>query len=156
MHRSALPNLPRLLHLYEGCARVLAGTVDGANIIKLSVAEPQVSYLAYPRFDRDAHPALSAAVTVSLGKLTVTLRDYNRSENPPVIHRKEEFVAADHPRRVLWERLTRAEIRAGLYEHPERIGTIQGWHDTLTGAGVTVRGHRLTRNHPDEPGQLPR
>jgi len=34
VRRSALPNLPRLLRLYEGCARVLAGTVDGANIIK--------------------------------------------------------------------------------------------------------------------------
>jgi DNA phosphorothioation-associated putative methyltransferase len=150
-HRSALPHLPRLLRLYEGCARVLAGTVDGANIIKLSVTEPQVSYLAYPRFDADAHPALSAAVTVSLGKLTVTLRDYSRSENPPVIHRKEEFVTADHPRRALWERLTRAEIRTGLYEHPERIGTLQGWQDTLTAAGVTVQGHRLSRNRPPEP-----
>jgi DNA phosphorothioation-associated putative methyltransferase len=148
VHRSALPSLPRLLRLYEGCARGLAGTVDGANIIKLSVAEPQVSYLSYPRFDADAHPALSAAVTVSLGKLTVTLRDYSRSVNPPVIHRKEEFVAADHPRRALWEKLTRAEIRAGLYEHPERIGTLQGWHDTLAAAGVTVRGHRLARHPP--------
>jgi DNA phosphorothioation-associated putative methyltransferase len=146
VHRSALPHLPRLLRLYEGCARVLAGTVDGANIIKLSVAEPQVSYLAYPGFERDAHPALSAAVTVNLGKLTVTLRDYSRSENPPVIHRKEEFVVADHPRRPLWEKLTRTEIRAGLYGHPERIGTLQGWQDTLTAAGVTVQGHRLRRN----------
>jgi DNA phosphorothioation-associated putative methyltransferase len=150
VHRSALPNLPRLLRLYEGCSRVLAGTVDGANIIKLSVTAPQVSYLAYPRFDTDAHPALSAAVTVSLGKLTVALRDYSRSENPPVIHRKEEFVAADHPRRALWAQLTRAEIRAGLYEHPERIGTLQGWQGTLAAAGVVVRGHRMTRNRPAE------
>jgi DNA phosphorothioation-associated putative methyltransferase len=153
VHRSALLRLPRLLRLYEGCARVLTGTVDGANIIKLSVSEPQVSYLAYPAFDRDAHPALSAAVTVNLGKLTVTLRDYSRSENPPVIHRKEEFVAAGHPRRALWEKLTRAEMRAGLYEHPERIGTLQGWQDTLTAAGVTVRGHRLRRVHPAEPAR---
>jgi DNA phosphorothioation-associated putative methyltransferase len=148
VHRSALPNLPRLLRLYEGCARVLAGTVDGANIIKLSVTGPQISYLAYPRFDTNAHPALSAAVTVSLGKLTVALRDYSCSENPPVIHRKEEFVTADHPRRALWAQLTRAEIRAGLYEHPERIGTLQGWQGTLAAAGVMVRGHKMTRNRP--------
>jgi DNA phosphorothioation-associated putative methyltransferase len=145
VHRSALAQLPPLLRLYEGCAGVLAGTVDGANIVKLSVAEPQVSYLSYPRFDRDAHPALSAAVTVSLAKLTVALRDYRRSDNPPVIHRKEEFVAVGHPGRALWEKLTRAEVRAGLYEHPERIGTLQGWQDTLAGAGMMVRGHRLTR-----------
>jgi DNA phosphorothioation-associated putative methyltransferase len=145
VHCSALPQLPRLLRLYEGCAQILTGTVDGASIIKLSVAEPQVSYLSYPRFDRDAHPSLSAAVTVNLSKLTITLRDYSRSDNPPVIHRKEEFVAVDHPRRELWERLTRAEIRAGLYEHPERIGTLHGWQETLTVAGVKICGHRVSR-----------
>jgi DNA phosphorothioation-associated putative methyltransferase len=159
VHRSALARLPPLLRLYEGCAQALAGTVERANIIKLSVAGPQVSYLAYPSFDRDAHPTLSAAVTVSLSKLTVSLRDYAGSDNPPLIHRKEEFVAADHPRRELWERLTRAEIRAGLYEHPEKIGTLRGWQETLAAAGVDLRGHRLTRTRSgitapqSEPGQ---
>ncbi len=155
IHRSAIPLLPPLLRLYEGCAQALSGTVDGANIIKLSVTAPQVSYLSYPRFDRDAHPTLAAAVTVSLSKLTVDFRDYSRSDSPPLLHRKEEFIAAGYPRRALWEKLTHAEIRAGLYEHPERIGTLQGWRDTLAAAGVTVRGHRLTRNRPvfTEPGQ---
>lgn len=58
VHRSALGLLPPVLRVYEGCARVLAGTVDHANMIKLSVTEPQVSYLTYPDFDRDAHPTL--------------------------------------------------------------------------------------------------
>jgi DNA phosphorothioation-associated putative methyltransferase len=145
VHRSALPYLPTLLRLYEGCAQALVGTVEGANVIKLSVTCPRISYLSYPRFDRDAHPTISAAVTVNLAKLTVDFRDYSKSENPPLLHRKEEFVAADHPRRDLWERLTRSEMKAGLYEHPERIGTLGGWETTLETAGVMVRGHRLTR-----------
>ena len=155
IHRSAIPLLPPLLRLYEGCAQALSGTVEGANIIKLSVTAPQISYLSYPRFDRDAHPTLAAAVTVSLSKLTVDFRDYSRSDSPPLLHRKEEFIPAGYPRRALWEKLTHAEIRAGLYEHPERIGTLQGWRDTLAAAGVTVRGHRLTRNRPvfTGPGQ---
>lgn len=145
VHRDALAHLPPLLQVYEGCARVLSGTVDQANMIKLSVTQPQVSYLSYPSFDRDAHPTLAAAVTVNLRRLTVDWRDYSSSENPPLIHRKEEFVAADHPRRALWEKLTRAEMRVGLYEHPERIGTLEGWREILALAGVEVRGHRLTR-----------
>ena len=68
VHRSALAELPPLLQVYEGCARVLSGTVDQANLIKLSVTQPQVSYLRYPNFDRDAHPTLAAAVTVNLRK----------------------------------------------------------------------------------------
>lgn len=146
VHRSAMAEIPPVLQVYEGCARVLAGTVDQANMIKLSVTEPQVSYLTYPDFDRDPHPTLRSAITVSLRKLTVDWRDYSRSENPPLLHRKEEFLGADDPRRMLYERLTRAEMRAGLYEHPERIGTLTGWQATLAAAGVGLRGHRLVRD----------
>ena len=37
-------------------------------MIKLSVTEPQVSYLTYPDFDRDPHPTLRSAITVNLRK----------------------------------------------------------------------------------------
>lgn len=112
-------------------------------MIKLSIVEPQVSYLTYPDFDKDPHPTLRSAITVNLRKLTVEWRDYSRSDNPPLLHRKEEFLGADHPRRPLYERLTRSELRAGLYEHPERIGTLKGWQNVLALAGVTCRGHQL-------------
>jgi len=148
VHRSALGTLPAALRVYEGCAQVLTGTVDTANIIKLTVAEPQISYLSYPSFDKDAHPILATAVVVNLRQLTVSFRDYTRSANPPLLHRKEQFLAADHPRRELYARLTRAEERAGLYEHPEQIGTRDGWAATLAARGVTCRGHRLFRVGP--------
>jgi DNA phosphorothioation-associated putative methyltransferase len=154
VHRSALAELPPLLQVYEGCARVLSGTVAQANMIKLNVTQPQVSYLSYPRFDRDAHPTLSASVTVNLRRLTVDWRDYSRSENPPLLHRKEEFMGTDDPRRNLYTKLTRAELRAGLYEQPELIGTLHGWRATLDRAHLTIRGHRLApsalpnRDHP--------
>lgn len=149
VHLSAMAEIPPVLQVYEGCARVLAGTIASANMIKLSIVEPQVSYLTYPNFDKDAHPTLQSAVTVNLRKLRVDWRDYSRSDNPPLLHRKEEFLALEHPKRALYERLTRAEIRAGLYEHPERIGTLKGWQATLEQAGVHVRGHRLTRARSD-------
>ena len=57
IHRSRWRSF-RPFQVYEGCARVLAGTVEKANMVKLSVTQPQVSYLGYPRFDRDAHPTL--------------------------------------------------------------------------------------------------
>ncbi|WP_280257680.1 DNA phosphorothioation-associated putative methyltransferase [Nocardia abscessus] len=145
VHRSALAELPPVLQVYEGCARVLSGTVEHANLIKLSVGQPQVSYLVYPRFDRDAHPTLAASITVNLKSLSVERRDYSRSDNPPLIHRKEEFVGREDPRRELYAKLTRAEQRAGLYQHPERIGSLRGWEATLAAAGVRVGGHRLFR-----------
>jgi len=145
VHRSAMAELPPVLQVYEGCARVLAGTVPSANMIKLSATEPQVSYLTYPDFDRKPHPTLRSAITVNLRRLSVDWRDYSRSDNPPLLHRKEEFLGSDNPRRAMYERLTRAEVRAGLYEHPERIGTLKGWEATLAAAGVVLRGHRLAK-----------
>lgn len=153
VHRSALAELPPILQVYEGCARVLSGTVDQANLIKLSVSHAQVSYLSYPRFDRDAHPTLSSAVTVNLRKLSVDWRDYRRSENPPLLHRKEEFIGQGDPRRELYSKLTRSELRTGLYEYPERIGTLRGWEETLSMARVVIRGHRLQKVlDADQPG----
>lgn len=145
VHRSALAELPPLLQVYEGCARVLAGTIQNANMIKLSVAQPQISYLSYPRFDSDPHPTLSSSVTVNLKALTVDWRDYSKSANPPLLHRKEEFLGAENPRRASYSRLTKAEVRAGLYAHPERIGMLQGWLAELSAAGIEIRGHRLFR-----------
>ena len=145
VHRTALGELPPILQVYEGCARALSGTVEYANLIKLSVTEPQVSYLAYPAFDRDAHPTLASSVVVNLRKLSVDWRDYRQSPNPPLLHRKEEFLGQEHPRRRLYETLTRAETRSGLYARPELIGNLKGWEDALNRAELRVRGHRLVR-----------
>ncbi|MGY1746749.1 DNA phosphorothioation-associated putative methyltransferase [Blastococcus sp. SYSU D00695] len=148
IHRDALRHLPPVLQVYEGCARVLAGTVEDANLIKLSVTQPQVSFLSYPTFERDAHPTLAIAVTVNLWKLTVDWRDYRQVTNPPLLHRKEEFVSPDDPRRELYARLSKAEHRKGLYADPARIGARAGWEAVLAQAGVTVKGHRLVRRRP--------
>lgn len=145
VHASALGELPAVLQVYEACARILSGNVATANVLKLSVVEPQVSYLSYPCFDRDAHPVLETAVTVNLRSLSVNFRDYKRSDNPPLLHRKEEFLGSGDHRRKLYSRLTRSEIRAGLYDHPEQIGHLKGWAATLTKADVRLAGHRLVR-----------
>jgi len=145
VHRSALAEIPPMLQVYEGCARVLAGTVERANMVKLSVTEPQVSYLSYPKFDTDAHPTLESAVVVNLRKLSVDYRDYRRSGNPPILHRKEEFVGQESPDRRKYERLTRSEVLEGLYKDPSVIGTRRGWQSVLKQHQVEVRGHRLYR-----------
>lgn len=145
VHTSALHELPALLRVYEGCARALVGTVEAANLIKLSREEPQVSYLEYPKFDLDAHPALKRSVVCDLRGLNVSTRNFDIRPNPPILHRKELFVAPDYPRRASFERLTAAEERHCLYADPSRIGTRDGWMAVCDEAGVEVRGHRVVR-----------
>lgn len=145
VHESALADLDPILRLYEGCARAFIGSVEGANIIKLHRDTPKVSYLAYPDFDKDPHPALCSSLVVSLQTFRADLRSYERSENPPILHRKEEFVADGYPLREKFARLTAQEERYGLYAHPNSIGTREGWMTQLRGFKLDLRGHRVVR-----------
>lgn len=146
VHVDAVAELSLLLRLYEGCARGYLGAVPGANIVKLANDEPKVSYLSYPDFDRDPHPALAASVSVNLQTFRVRQRHYANNGNPPILHRKETFVSQDHPDRSKFERLTRIEMANGLYENPALIGTRAGWEAVLRAKGLEFRGHRLVRS----------
>ncbi len=64
VHRTALEALDPLLRVYEGCARAYLGTLDGANLIKLHRHSGKVSYLFYPDFETDPHPAYGAASSI--------------------------------------------------------------------------------------------
>jgi len=145
VHVDALPALAPILRIYEGCARAYFGHVDGANVIKLNRQRPQISYLWYPDFDSDPHPALTECLVVNLRGLEVTHRDYGDSPNPPILHRKEEFLAPDDDRRPKFERLTLQEERRGLYENPAVIGTRERWDALLEEKGLRLRGHQLVK-----------
>ena len=145
VHHSALPHLPPLLRVYEGCGRQLAGAVEGLTLIKLARQRPQVSYLVYPDFDTVGHPLLAETYVADLARLELHRRDYRRSENPPILHRKELLVAADYRGRLRFERLTAAEERLGLYDTPRLIGTRNGWAALLQSRGIGLRGHRTVR-----------
>lgn len=145
VHREVLEQLAPILRVYEGCARSFAGSVDGANVVKLGRQRPSVSYLSYPRLEKQPHPPLVSSLKVDLGRLRIHRRSFAASENPPILHRKEELVAPDHPSRELWSRLTAQEERWALYANPSEIGTKQQWEELLARTGVTYRGHRLIR-----------
>lgn len=144
VHVSALDDLPSLLRVYEGCGQALAGTVAEATIVKLHREKPQVSYLSYPTFDRNPHPALATVLIARLGSLKLTYRDFRGSENPPILHRKETFVGPGYPQRDLYARLTKQEERHGLLSS-QTIGARVGWGEALAARGLALRGHRLVR-----------
>ena len=151
-HVDAVPLWPAELRILISAAEAILGGVAGATIIKAHLNKPRVSWLVYPDFDTDPHPALAASWVVDLRELDVRPFDYRERQNPPVLHRKELFVAEDHPRRATFERLTRQEERHGLLDAPASIGTLRGWQDRLNEAGWTLRGHRLVRSRDATEG----
>lgn len=145
VHHTALEHLSPVLRVYEGCARQLAGTVEGLTLVKLFRQRARVSYLSYEDFDRVAHPALQNAVVADLARLDLYFRDYTRSASPPVLHRKELFVAGDYPDRLRFARLTAREAKLGLLDANGNIGTRSGWRTVLDRHRLTIHGHRIYR-----------
>lgn len=145
VHRSALDELVPLLRVYEGCARAYLGEIEGANLIKLHRHSGKVSYLVYPDFETQPHPALVRSVKLSLRTREIDSYDYASSANPPVLHRKETFLHPGHPLFEKFARLTRQEEMHGLLEDTASIGTRDGWENRLREKGFGLRGHRLIR-----------
>jgi hypothetical protein len=83
IHISALNALEELLQQYESRARSATPQAQSATIVKFSTSKLKISYLFYPDFDTDPHPALQASIQVDLETLEVTHRDYSKSKNPP-------------------------------------------------------------------------
>ena len=154
IHESALDQLSPVLRLYEGCACGLIGRIEDANIIKLNRTEPKISYLSYPEFETDPHPALALSVTVHLQTFRVKSRDYRKYSNPPILHRKEAFLASDHKFYEKFARLTRIEASKGLYDDTDRIGTRDTWNKLLMERGLSFKGHRLVRRRERQPQSI--
>ncbi|MFJ8853579.1 DNA phosphorothioation-associated putative methyltransferase [Streptomyces sp. NPDC102437] len=143
VHRRAMPRIPTILRLYEQCASIAAGRPPAWSIVKLRHQSRGVSWLDYPEFDSDPHPRLSTSYAVDLKTLKASFLSYADSTNRPLLHRKHEFLAPDDPDVPKYQRLTEAEVRAGLYEHPHLIGNEEGWERELARTGRSLRGHRL-------------
>lgn len=121
------------------------------NLIKFRTGELKVSFLNYPDFMEDPHPALRHAVTIDLASGKARHTDYADNLNPPILHRKETFLAPEHPRRAGFDALTKAEEAAGLYEHTATIGFKLNWERLLREKGVVIEGHRLRRLENSSP-----
>jgi len=145
VHRSALDALEPLLRIYEGCGRAFLGEVEGANIIKIHRRTGKLSYLAYPEFEDDPHPALVRSVRVNLRSRQIDSIDYSQSVNPPILHRKETFLIESDPLHAKFAKLTAQEEKHGLLDETSRIGTREGWSRRLAANGFTLKGHRLVR-----------
>jgi len=144
VHIDAYEHLPAILKVFEGCARRLLGEVEEATLIKLYRTGKGVSYLAYPDFDRVAHPSLRRSDVVDLVDLRHSVRTYLDGPTSPILHRKETFIHKSDSR---WERfsaVTRQEEEIGLLGKNVMIGLRHQWDALLLERGAVIDGHSIT------------
>jgi DNA phosphorothioation-associated putative methyltransferase len=150
VHVSALDQLDPLLRLYEGCASRTIGRPEEATVVKFHVQKPQITYLFYPGFDKEPHPALHTSMAIGLRDLHVRYRDYD-PDNPPLLHQKDQLVMTDYPGYEKFAKLSQQEHRWGLLDDVKAIFNRQGWEQCLLAHGAELRGHRIVwRKDADE------
>lgn len=145
VHRSALDYLAPVLRVYEGCGRAYIGEIEGANLIKLHRFSGKISYLVYPDFETDPHPALMRSVKIDMRHRQLDCQEFGQGGNPPILHRKETFLHEMHELREKFAKLTAKEEKAGLLDETATIGTRDGWDARLAEKGFALRGHQLVK-----------
>ncbi|MEO8496284.1 MAG: DNA phosphorothioation-associated putative methyltransferase [Planctomycetota bacterium] len=143
LHRDAVPMLSPILRIYEGCARAYVGSMDDMNIVKLHRFSGKVSYLSCDDFERDAHPAITSTVKLSLRTLRLDYFDHSESENPLLLDQKERMVVGEHPSRSKFERLSKQEFNHRLLDDSTDMRSRRQWQESLGLLGFQLRGHRL-------------
>lgn len=113
------------------------------NVVKLVERENKVSLLNYAAFFEDPFPPLAAAWAVDLDARAVRKLTYDLNNNPPILHRKELLLPANHPQRARFEHLTEGLESYGLYTNTRNIGRRRAWNARLAEAGIWIDDHKV-------------
>jgi DNA phosphorothioation-associated putative methyltransferase len=126
------------------------------NVVRIREDTDEVALLQYPRFFEEAFPALIHSWRVHVPSGLVSFRDYSRSFNPPILHRKELLLLSSHPERPVFEARTRFAESIGLFDDPVRIGFRRQWEELVASKGyLIVDGEFTPASNADLAGEAP-
>jgi DNA phosphorothioation-associated putative methyltransferase len=155
IHKSAFELLPN--ELSQFILRVAAALKIGSenwNLLKLYKRDFKISLLNYPDFETDSYPSLHTSFTIDLQKLSFRKAEYGKSDNPPILHRKETFVMETHPKFELFKSITKEGEEIGLYENVRTIGFKNNWLRLIKSKGYELNADgRLIRKHESKSEQ---
>ena len=135
VHESSLNAVPETLsNVVLKIADALKIPDDDWNILKFYKRDFKVAFLSYPGFEDISYPPLQHSYTVDLDKFSMRKAEY-KSDNPPILHRKETFVDTSYPLRPLFEEVTKEGEKIGLYENTRSIGFKKNWEKLISNKG---------------------
>ena len=153
IHKSALEEaLPDLLHTFITNKLKQFKVRTQWNVLKLYKRDFKLSLLCYPDFDTYAYPALQTSLTFDLLESAKNKTDFSKSDNPPILHRKEAFISKQHPQFDEFAAITKEGEAIGLYENTKTIGFKNNWEKLIAKKGYELdEKGRLFKSSPDTP-----
>ncbi|WP_210397384.1 DNA phosphorothioation-associated putative methyltransferase [Motiliproteus sediminis] len=147
LHTTLLEDIASELHEFvQRITQAVKIDPDSWNVLKCYKRDFRISLLHYPQFFDDAYPALARSTTIDLKSKTIRHNDYQNSDNPPILHRKELFIPASHPEHINFCAITEEGEAAGLYENARLIGFQKSWERLVEQHGYTLIDGRLFRS----------
>lgn len=115
---------------------------DDYNVVRID-NRGRISFLDYEDFFTVAFPKLARSWLFNPTTKQTVPRDYRRSLNPPILHRKELLLGSAHPKYEIFSELTKALEQIGVFDDSRRIGHLVQWNDALKAAGYEIIDHEL-------------
>jgi len=103
-HRSLISRLHPVLRIMVGCAEMLYGDMDQADIIKIHKQSGKVTALIYDDFENKSLPELQLRVKINLRTQAADLFDHQQSDEwGQLLYFKEQYVTQEHPQYNKWK-----------------------------------------------------
>ncbi len=145
IHKSAISYLPVNEKNTLQIALSLVNDSLVWNLAKISVLGDTVSLLYYKEFENQIFPILTSSVIVKIKENSIKYIDYSKRDNPPVLHRKELFLAPDDLRIEQFAKITAFCEKEGLFDNASYIGTIKKWEKRLADNNYKVEGQIIVK-----------
>ena len=115
---------------------------DAFNVIRFEEGK-SVAFLRYDKFFEDAFPRLQESWSFDFKNRKTSYRDYRKSLNVPILHRKERLISTSHKDYVVFSSLTKQLEEIGAFKESTKIGFSLFWENLLDNLGYKVVGHDL-------------
>jgi len=122
--------------LLDAAERLLPDPSFTPNVLKIVTKPDRVSFLLYEDFETHPFPALLESISINLEKNNWTAKSYRKSNNPPILHRKELLLPDWHPKKEEFGGLTEQLVARGLFKRPHAIGHKKQWDELLKAEGI--------------------
>ncbi|MGI9280000.1 MAG: DNA phosphorothioation-associated putative methyltransferase [Endozoicomonas sp.] len=147
LHKSALPDIDEQLRSFALIQVSVIGLEEHDwDILKFHRDSFKLTLLSYPTFFSDAYPALKKSISIDLTKQRCKETCYQKTDNPPILHRKELMLQAESPHYEDFCLITQEGELAGLYENSKAIGFKRTWESLLESKGYVLVDGRLFRS----------
>ncbi len=146
VHSSQVNELPVPLRIYVGCATVLYGDIEQADLIKIHSQSGKLSLMRYDDFIGQPLPRLLERVKINLREQTFDLYQYGEDYAPPYLYLKSRFINEEFPYYAEQSHFDEQLQTLGLFDFSGYGLKPNDFQKTLASARWAIDGFQLVRS----------